>query len=110
MYTISTDKIITTFRGETFSISFTFDNTFDTKEIQNGKFVFRLYTANSEKSILEKELVANGVTDTLTYSFDHADTKDLAPLTYFYDIRLISTVNQKEIVRTIIPAKKFILK
>lgn len=110
MYTVSSDKIITTFCGETFSVSFTFDNTFETKEIQNGKFVFRLYTANSEKSILEKELVANGVTDTLTYSFESADTKDLTPLTYFYDIRLISTVNQKEIMRTVVPAKKFILK
>ena len=121
MYTVSTDKIITTFCGETFSLTFDISDYFESDfynedEIVNGKFTFRLHYANCNDNILEKGPINTDVltSKSLTFSFDPTDTKDLSPQTYYYDIHLSATVGTQtksvNVIKTIIPAKKFILK
>lgn len=121
MYTVSTDKIITTFCGETISLAFDISDYFESDfynedEVAKGKFIFRLYHANCGDSVLEKEPVNTDVLTgkSLIFSFDSSDTKNLPPQTYYYDIRLFATggaqTKPTDVVKTVIPAKKFILK
>lgn len=121
MYTVSTDKIITTFRGETFSLTFDISDYFESDfynedEVVSGKFTFRLHYANCDDSILEKEPTNADVltSKSLVFSFDPSDTENLSPQTYYYDIRLSATVGTQtkpvDVIKTVIPAKKFILK
>ena len=111
MYLLTIDYLIETFVGETFTISFDIRDVLLNKEdIDNGTFILSVYSANVDFVLIKKELSTTyeDFDGTLTYNFDSVDTKELAPQTYFYDIKLVSKDQTKQY--TIISSRKFILR
>jgi len=79
-------------RGDTGSFTIPVQGT-----VENGNVaVFSIYDPMTQKTVLEKEVTFTGGEETFTIEFAHADTVNIQPKKYVWDIKIYKNPQRDE--------------
>lgn len=117
MLEIDTSGNIKINRGDTFNVPLFIDaskNIFKSSRYiieKDDKIIFSVFEGNMRCPIITKEYTVSDTNEKgdVIISFESADTKCLFPCIYFYEIKLVRKVDEKEQIITIVPRRKFVI-
>ena len=116
MLDISVNNMISLTRGDTFQDSLFLNEGTPLKPIryilQEGDQVFLGVTEPNqpfEKALIKKKFTNANLNEDgdVIITFEHTDTACLLPGKYFYEIKLVRTVNNQTLVDSVIPKTQF---